>query len=95
MSPSIAMSGKKYSKKADPEAVVGGPMVRTGISLGGMVSRFSQTASGKGAGERSQLIKNIVSGESFWQLLTINFTVRIRYCQSRVERQGQMPIQSV
>jgi hypothetical protein len=51
------MSGKKYSKKADPEAVVGGPMVRTGISLGAMVSRFSQTASGKGADEQCQVMK--------------------------------------
>lgn len=59
MSPSIAMSGKKYSKNADPEAVVGGPIVRTGISLGGIVSRFSQTASGRGADREGQFWSSV------------------------------------
>jgi hypothetical protein len=62
------MRGKKYSKNADPEAVVGGPILRAGISLGEIVSRFSQMASGRGAEAGQQRVDNEQIGGRFWSL---------------------------
>lgn len=54
ISPRIAISGRKYSKKPVPVITVGGPSIRGGRSLDGIVSRASQTVSDSGAKE-SQL----------------------------------------
>lgn len=49
ISPRMAMSGRKYSKKPVPVMMVDGPNTRLGSSSGGIVSKFSQTVSGRGA----------------------------------------------
>lgn len=48
MSPRIAISGKKYSKKPVPVMTVGGPSTLAGNSFGGIVSRSSHIVSGSG-----------------------------------------------
>jgi hypothetical protein len=45
----MLISGRKYSKKPVPVMMDEAPITRGGISLGAIVSRFSQTFSGRGA----------------------------------------------
>lgn len=52
MSPSIAISGRKYSKKPVPLATTGGPIMRVGSCFEPIRSKSSQMVSGSGAGGR-------------------------------------------